>query len=1596
MNINVDVADMKAEAEVSMMNQITSLEEENRILKKQMTEKDSKISDLENLSSEQEAQMKDMKEQLFEMQNGMEEQEYDLRTEISVYTDKEKEREEQIAQLKELNKTLERKYKEASDKNQKLEQEILTTQPISPLFPSSLPQVAVSGDDGNIELEQVENEREILISDLTSKLQKQNEQIEIIETENENLKEAVNTMREKYVNLLADIETMKNEAESKPNEDVDERLSQAMENNATLERELKATKSELKKSSSFSKGSSVLQTWKQLEDLRKEQTDTKQQLQNWQNISTELEKDKKRLVKEHALAQAAMRTEIKTCKEEKIRENQALSKQHDTVVTELELKITELKEELKSMKESNQLSLLEESKKQDSKIIDQLQTKLSTLESSITDLERKLKDSESEKCLFKAKIEDLSTKDDEIAQLNNDLDTLSTKLRWLEAELSQEKIRSQLENEKLASEKQIIITDLSRNNDEKDMRIKILENDLEVTKVESAKTKINFQQNIDEASKARDDATKTVENLSIEIEQKKEEINLLRLEIKEQKSSLGEFRENYSVAKLELDKINKKHEENIETKDKSLYELESKVREKDLVIFGLKQSLDDQTKKIEKTRAEITALGEKSQNQLILIDDLEFQIKQNKFSSNQYEEKIEDFSKKNHRLIDETEKYRKKIESMEEELKNVEELSRQNQFLRKESEQYKTDIAHMEEEIKDLQDQSNNEDEKLNNMEIESLKNALEKREILIENLQSSLMSIKHKSNAKEDSQDDHLKNTIIEMKKAAQKKEKEFEQKLAKVEENKKSLVEDLSVKLKDRETTIAALVKASVTIEGKLEALEHKNVELKSQIENGDSTKDEQVIEKQKEITILKTQNDMFQNEINDLKLKIDQVQLENKKNIPDPFQTNKNHDISDSDSVSTLSWRQEREILVEENTKQLKEKDKKIAVLKKISIKQEQHLMSLENEIDDLRNDRDSDETKRLRKETEIFAGQVIEQENEIRKLTHLLKKAEATNKLRKLNGGSPKSQKSKRENADLVKKIEDLEFERKKQNQTLLATKKEIYDLKEKLKSSEIDGSNMIQLKDELDDLKNYVKECEHRMEDSTQYYLGTIEDLEQQLEMSREFKNSPNGTLLEGYKKDIIEKERLIASLERAIKLQGKKVESLLEELDELRKSIGKRPRIMRNNENLLNDIETERATNLSQANQILELKKKMNKLNEEISNKSKVSKEEIKQLTTDLANETSKNSKLVTEMTNLKEKMHALSEKEERSTTLSMEIEVIRSNLNMKTKLSNALETEVAQLKENIRDLQQDVNQRESNNAHSTSKLLLEIEKEKGINASLQSKLSDLQSQQNINLEKDKIIQKLESDVKIEKASNAQLKVTITSLKNKILPLEKENPHQLELNNAKSDVEIEKATNEALTKALSETRERANRLEDELNKYTSNEGMNQTINEQLTNEMKLVESEREKLQDDLEKANKRIAELERGARIILDLQSSITDKDVFDGKSQNEFDELIATLRLEKDGEIDSLRKNLVETQRLRSGVESELKSKLEESKKSLDDMREDYEKKMQRKNFKLATLEENFASQEQTMSYMRAEMDQLQNSMQKVVLEKRAESKCR
>lgn len=301
------------------------------------------------------------------------------------------------------------------------------------------------------------------------------------------------------------------------------------------------------------------------------------------------------------------------------------------------------------------------------------------------------------------------------------------------------------------------------------------------------------------------------------------------------------------------------------------------------------------------------------------------------------------------------------------------------------------------------------------------------------------------------------------------------------------------LKVKLKDRDTTIAALVKSSVSLETKITSMENEINEVRSVQHDEKKVSEGELVELRRALSELQTKEPRMTEEITVLKKELHRAKQDAKR---------WKHAIQD-DGNTTAEYRFQISLLqrdLEDSVDKVKERDEAIESLVGQSMTQDAHIKDLKlrisqlmKEVESLRSQRSryddhalKSEIRRLQQETEMFAGQIIEQDEELQNLKRsVMRRDEQLFSLKrelsevKANGVSSSTRDSE---------MDSLRVELSRVTAELQARDVQIVEVKGQLeqakqnKTGEEDSDDVIQLKAELDELREANAENRSELRD----------------------------------------------------------------------------------------------------------------------------------------------------------------------------------------------------------------------------------------------------------------------------------------------------------------------------------------------------------------------------------------------------------------------------------------------------------------------------------------------------------------------------------
>ena len=177
----------------------------------------------------------------------------------------------------------------------------------------------------------------------------------------------------------------------------------------------------------------------------------------------------------------------------------------------------------------------------------------------------------------------------------------------------------------------------------------------------------------------------------------------------------------------------------------------------------------------------------------------------------------------------------------------------------------------------------------------------------------------------------------------------------------------------------------------------------------------------------------------------------------------------------------------------------------------------------------------------------------------------------------------------------------------------------------------------------------------------------------------------------------------------------------------------------------------------------------------------------------------------------------------------------------------------------------------------------------------------------------------------------------------------------------------------------------------DLREKTSDESYDDIFLEDQTDQSKKqLTEERDMLLVKIQTLSEEIESL-RGvseSRLLSELKSKLAQSE----KVREELEKDRSNLISSKDKEMDRLHLQLAETRKQSEARELEQLSMLKKLEAEYQQLQEEFTVRMREKNSKIVALEQTLAAQEQVVGTMSNEMDQLQNGMEKVSVQRRAE----
>lgn len=678
---------------------------------------------------------------------------------------------------------------------------------------------------------------------------------------------------------------------------------------------------------------------------------------------------------------------------------------------------------------------------------------------------------------------------------------------------------------------------------------------------------------------------------------------------------------------------------------------------------------------------------------------------------------------------------------------------------------------------------------------------------------------------------------------------------------------IKELKQKLSDRDKTISATIKASSMQEKKIDTLRKRVAELEADITSDDKHKqnEEAVSELHETVTTLQNTKQNMAKQIAEL-----------------------HKQISDMRSKGVSSTPSLNDTLIQDYKFKIQERDDAISSLVKTSIAQEQHITNLRDEMFELKgktghvrssvksNGPTWDEFHKVQQESEMFAGQIIELDEEIEELRHRLEDSskavdnevifqhEAT--IKRLYTSLQKEEDINRnledEISDLRSKLKkksnvsriQLELEEVEESNTRL--EQEIRELRRKLRASQLESEKVPDLESELSILRENLNKLQL---ESTKRQLDKVVDMKTQVDFERAIEQR------DAFESQLRESLAVNHNLEQSVKSHIEKENELLKDIalirverDDLLKMMKtyqekeKEMQIRSINEKEIEDMNSRKVSDF----QLMKMQELENDIDEQ-NNIIGALTNEVKRLRSKTSNDSEANDIIIAltdEVKKLRERHLSNDSSSDIIKALSDEVKTLRTKLQAtngdydKDKVTD-MEAQITGLKNEIKKLREAPSKvtNESDMVKELKKQLEEAEKgrtqfEKTMISTYERKLNLMQMNKDVTI--DGLRKELTKSKAIQKESETELINKIRNLENERREFEAELQAKMQHKNARI---------EFLEQHLSAHEQVSGHMRDDLDQLQS----------RMENMSVGRRAEMEELQEDLIDAQSKITKYER-------------------------------------------------------------------------------------------------------------------------------------
>lgn len=885
-----------------------------------------------------------------------------------------------------------------------------------------------------------------------------------------------------------------------------------------MERELEALRSQVKSLTEVNDGQKVMACWKQLDATKIELDGTKKRLDETQTALSTLEKEAKRVEKEALLKESELLAKIKALESGEMSVLKKELAEKDKAIASMSAEIADARARLQNedkyrRQEADDLRVLNDS----------LLADIEHLKNDLDEMEREIE----------GKNEMLLDKNQELGELQADFERVDKELKLFKERASKSD-QHVLQADDLSTQLQTVRIDYEALEDKLKATSETFEKQIKAynKKIDDYEKKIDsLEKDVQDLIADRDDLEKKLE--SSEETQRKALQGHRDHPVQEESRAEQRLREIVASAAKERSDLEAAFEERLKNVElayeKKVGQLAVNTNEKQELLL-LRNETKQKAMELERLREQLRTSevqisrqveNQTSSNEVLYLRNQVRVLEAKKTSTERTKKQLREAQIALVALDDEKnisdQKHSDKIKALESQISDLE-RDYQAQALRKDAE-----LSQLRDKIASISEYE---------AEIKRLRADIKDKDALVNALKSNSALV----SANGDVGDAVRKELLV-----AKRTEEKLLASLAQAREELASHQDKVREKLADRDTTISALVKSSVSQEQKMTSMKAEINALKTKLKSGVSVPAElEAVRKAREVEYI--------GEIEYLRSALDDCKDVENRLLHNLSSLERNLVVLEGENKRLRSGKVvpdspfSRSVLLDHDEK-LQERDSAIGNLVQQSMALEQQVdkllsenASLRKEIENLRHGGKTNngpswaEIRRLQKESEIFAGQIIEQDEEMETLRLTISEREARIAEVERENSSLKRKASSitRENV----RVDDLQAELDELQEANNTQRADLRDMRKQLREAMAKANEAQDLRAELEQAKYALEQLNSKA--------GTT---------AREDANLRRRLEIAQLEKDDIEK-KLTSQIESMRRLRNSTVDSMEEKLKE--------------------------------------------------------------------------------------------------------------------------------------------------------------------------------------------------------------------------------------------------------------------------------------------------------------------------------------------------------------------------------------------------------------------------------------------------------------